>query len=122
MAYFPVLTKLTQSPWFLNFSGMVKEFQPPCLHSSLLVGGPTPWASSNAPMSQAGPWGRMTPLWSVVTGVPVYVRAGIRGAHGDGVHGLAGGQQRNGLGRPAVGFQAAGIEPGGSACLDHQSE
>ena len=30
--YFPVLTKLTQSPWCLNFSGMVNSFQPPFLH------------------------------------------------------------------------------------------
>ena len=31
-AYFPVLTKLTQSPWFLNFRGMVKVSQPPFSH------------------------------------------------------------------------------------------
>jgi hypothetical protein len=31
-AYLPVLTKLTQSPWFLNFRGIVKTCQPPFLH------------------------------------------------------------------------------------------
>jgi hypothetical protein len=31
-SYFLVLTKLTQSPWFLNFRGMVKVFQPPFWH------------------------------------------------------------------------------------------
>ena len=30
--YFPVLTKLTQSPWFWNFRGMVKVSHPPFLH------------------------------------------------------------------------------------------
>jgi len=30
--YFLVLTKLTQSPWFVNFRGTVKVFQPPFLH------------------------------------------------------------------------------------------
>ena len=40
--YFPVLTKLTQSPWFLNFRGIVKSFQPPRLHRLLFVGGPIP--------------------------------------------------------------------------------
>src|SRR5579862_2231632 len=40
--YLPALTKLTQSPWFLNFSGMVKTFQPSFLHWFLLVGGPIP--------------------------------------------------------------------------------
>ena len=30
--YFPVLTKLTQSPWFLNFRGLVKVFQSPFWH------------------------------------------------------------------------------------------
>ena len=30
--YLPLLTKLTQSPWFLNFRGIVKTRQPPFLH------------------------------------------------------------------------------------------
>src|SRR5437016_111244 len=40
--YLPVLTKLTQSPWFLNFLGIVKSLQPPFLHWLLFVGGPIP--------------------------------------------------------------------------------
>jgi len=36
-AYLPAVTKLTQSPWFLNF-GVWKAFQPSFLHWSLLVG------------------------------------------------------------------------------------
>src|SRR5215831_1969459 len=31
-----------QSPWFLNSLGKVKSCQPPFLHCSLLVGGPSP--------------------------------------------------------------------------------
>src|SRR5438105_15363259 len=31
-SYLPLLTKLTQSPWFLNFRGIVKPRQPPFLH------------------------------------------------------------------------------------------
>jgi hypothetical protein len=31
-AYLPVLTKLTQSPWFLNVRGTLKVCQPPFLH------------------------------------------------------------------------------------------
>jgi len=38
----PVLTKLTQLPWFLNFRGIVKIRQPSSLHWSFFVGGPIP--------------------------------------------------------------------------------
>src|SRR5262245_36215957 len=54
-AHLPVLTKLTQSPWFLNVRGKVKVCQAISLHWSLVVGGPMPGV--NATPTGADPTG-----------------------------------------------------------------
>src|SRR5215471_17628968 len=59
--YLPVVTNLTQSPWFLNTP---KAVQPSFLHWFLSSGKTNIGTASNAPMSQA-PSLRGNPRWSV---------------------------------------------------------